>query len=252
MGQSAQKPNYTPFGSVFEPIGWINGKPVWPVLGGADDDGAQSGNGGTAGDGNGDGTGQSAGEQGSDGDGKGSEGDGQSAEESDDDKPVTRAEFDRLRNQLSAADKKREEAEAKVRKFEDANKSELEKAQAERDKANEERDSAREQLLEVGIREAFRDTSEELKHSWHNTKVAMRLLDKDLYQVADDGTISGMEKAVKALAKDHAYLLKAANSNDGGGRPSGAPLNGGGSGKPTTDKAKLAKKYRALQGRGGE
>lgn len=253
MGQSAQKPIYTPFGSLFEPIGFIGGKPVWPVIGGAEGDGTQSGSEGTqGGEGN---AGQSAGEEqnsGGEGSGNGSEGDGQSANESEEDKPVTRAEFDKLRNQLSAADKKRAEAEAKVQKFEDANRSELEKAQKAAEEAAKERDSAREQLREVGIREAFRDVSETQKPplTWHNNIVAMGLLDKDLYEMAEDGTVSGMDKAVKALAKDHSYLL---NTGKGGGEggASGAPLNGGKTNAPTTDKDKLAVKYRALRGRGG-
>lgn len=245
MGQSAQKPSFTPFGSIFEPIGWINGKPVWPVIGGAEDDGTQSGPEGT------ENAGQDEGGQGSEGSGNDSEDDGQSANDSEGEKPVTRVEFDRLRSQLSAADKKREEAENKVKKFEDANRSELEKAQKAAEEATAERDSAREQLREVGIRESFRDVSEDQKPPlvWHNTKVAMGLLDKDLYAIAEDGAVSGMDKAVKALAKDHAYLLNKETSGDG--KSSGGSFNGGKPGTDTTDAEKLKRKYRALQGRGG-
>lgn len=245
MGQSAQKPSFTPFGSIFEPIGWINGKPVWPVIGGAEDDGTQSGSDGT------DNAEQGEDDKGSEGSGNDAEESGQSANDSDGDKPVTRVEFDRLRSQLSAADKKREEAENKVKKFEDANRSELEKAQKAAEEAVAERDSAREKLRDVGIREAFRSFSDEQKPPfvWHNIEVAMDLLDKDLYAMDDDGKVSGMDKAIKALAKDHAYLLNKETSGDG--KSSGGSFNGGKTNTKTTDENKLKMKYRALQGRGG-
>jgi hypothetical protein len=45
-----------------------------------------------------------------------------------DPKPVTREEFDRLRSQLSASDKRRDEAEKKLKAQDDAKKDELTKA----------------------------------------------------------------------------------------------------------------------------
>jgi hypothetical protein len=265
MGQSTQRPEFTPFGSVFAPIGWINGKAVWPILGGNGEggDGSNGDNGAQGGDGNasGDGTGQSAG----DGSGNGSdgEGSGQSAGNADQDKPVTREEFDRLRNQLSAADKNKSAAQTaldaankKIKEFEDKDRSELEKAQNDLEEANKERDSAREALRTVSIRDAFRDASEGASPPlvWHNTGVAMGQLDQELYELGDDGTVKGMDKAVKELAKNHAYLLKTASSDggNGGGRTGGSYNNGSGGGSGSgPDRKKLAGKYPALRGRGG-
>lgn len=255
MGQSAQMPEFTPFGTVFQPIGFIGGKPVWPILGGAPEDG--TGDGSQDGSGNGDGAGQSAGD--GDGNGDGTDGNGQGTGDADgDQRPVTREEFDRLRAQLSAADKNKSQAEkdlaearAKLKQFEDKDRTELEKAQNDLKEAVEARDSALEKLRDFQIIEAFRNASEAEKPplNWHNTKVAMGQLDSNLYKIEDDGSVTGMDKAVKALAKDHEYLLK--KEQGAAGKSGGSFNNGSGGGNKTADAEKLKNKYAALRGRGG-
>lgn len=48
----------------------------------------------------------------------------------------------------------------------------------------------------------------ETKHSFVNTKAALKLLDTSDVEIDDDGTVDGMEEAIEQLAKDHPYLLK--------------------------------------------
>ena len=253
MGQRAQMPAFTPFGTLFEPIGYIGGKPVWPILGGAPEDGKAA----DAVDGT-----ENAGQRASDDDPeleKDLDNAGQGADDEDPDgegETVSKAKFDRILAQLSAADKKRAEFEKKVQEFEDKDKSELERAQSELE-ALRKRDSERDaSLKEIRLRDAFRDASGEAEIFWHNTDIALSQLDKDLLEIDDDGKVTGgMAKAVKALAKESKFLVNPIGANgDSGdnGKKSGGSFNGKDGGKkPVTDKDKLLGKYPALRGRGG-
>lgn len=247
MGQSAQRPNFTPFGTVFQPIGFINGKPVWPVLGGAPEDGDGSsgaGDDGNAGDGKQDGDGDPAGD-GNDGSGDGSE----SLNDGSGEKTYTQAEWDALQNRMKAADRRASTAENKVTEFERANQTELERYKAENEELKK-RDGEREtEFQTLRLRDAFRDASGEAEIVWHNPGLALDQLNRDLI-TEEDGKIKGMAAAIKALAKDHPYLVKDKETT-GGGRASGSPTNGKPSGGTTTDRDKLAAKFPALRGRGG-
>jgi hypothetical protein len=257
MGQSAQFPEFTPFGTAFAPIGHINGKAIWPVLGGATEGENGNEDGSQGGSENAGGTGQGAGDGSGNGDGSG--GDGQGANADGDQRSVTREEFDRLRAQLSAADKNKSEAQkeldaakAKLKQFEDKDRTELEKAQNDLQEATKKATELETKLRDFQIVEAFRAASEAEKPplNWHNTKVAMGQLNSGLYEIKDDGSVTGMDKAVKALAKDHDYLLKKEQSG-GGGKSGGSFNNGSGAGTGNLDRKKLEGKYPGLRGRGG-
>lgn len=236
-------PEFTPFGNVFEPIGYINGKPVWPVLGGAPEDGE---NDGTEEDADAE-DGQSADTDGSDSD-DGTDDSGQSAGESSE-KPVSRAEFDALTRRLSAADKKRVEAEKRAKAFEDRDKTELQKLQDENETLRK-RDSERDEAMRgVQLRDAFRDASDAKKITWHNSALALKELNRDAITIEDDGKVKGMDAAVKALSEAHPYLVVTETAGSGSSGGSFNNKNGGGSGKIPKDK--LANKYAALRGRGG-
>ena len=252
MRQSAQKPSFTPFGTEFRPIGFINGKPVWPVIGGADGDEGSSGTG--SGDGNeGDGGGGDG--QGKAGDGNEGTGDGsQSGQNEGSGETVSKAEFEALQNRMRAADRRASTAESELKKRQDAEKSELEKLQAENADLKK-RDSERdEQFRTLQTKDAFRDASSAHKPplTWHNFGLAMKELNRDLITVEDDGTVKGMEAAVKKLATDHPYLVKEDGSGEGAGQASGGSFNGKKTtGTETKDKTRLAAKYPQLRGRGG-
>lgn len=247
-------PEFTPFGTVFQPIGEINGRKIWPILGGAEGDNGGDGSSGSGdgdssntggnGTGAGDGSGSSPAD-GTDGSGDGSDGDGSTGD------TISKDEYEKLRARMVAADRAKTAAEKKVEEFEAKNRTELENAKIEAEKARKERDEANEKLRDVAVENAFRDASDTAKPPivWHNSRVAMSQLDKTKYEIGEDGTVKGMDKAVKALADEHAYLLKKQEQQGGksGGSYNG-PANGSGS---TTDSKALARKYPAIRGRGG-
>lgn len=249
MGQSAQKPSFTPFGTAFQPIGYINGKPVWPVIGGADGDGDE-GSSGTGDDGDaGDGNDQGNAAAGSDGTGDSSE----SGKAGGSEETVSKAEFEALKRRMQAADQRASNAETKVKDFEDKDKSDLEKANnrvEELEKRDRERDA---DFKALQMRDAFRDASDAEELSWHNSGLAMKELKQDLITVEDDGTVKGMVNAIKALAKDHPYLVKPKDDDDNNeGQASGGSFGGKQGGKKVVDdKNKMSAKYPALRGRGG-
>ena len=123
--------------------------------------------------------------------------DGQSA--------VSREEFDRLRAQLAAADKKRQEAEAAHAQLRDKDMPQLQKLERDLQDAT----KAREELAAVNqglrVENAFL-TANDLE--WHNPSAALQLLDRTKITVDSDGNVQGMKEALKALATAHPYLLK--------------------------------------------
>lgn len=202
------------------PLAWIGGRPVWPVAGaegegeGGETGGAQGGSGGTGG---------AQGGSTSDGSTGGEtkkEGDGERQTSSD---TVSREEFDRIRNQLSAADKKREEAEKRAKEYEDKDKGELEKATERADTAEKRVQALETQLADMRLSEAMLTDKEYGADKWHDPEdvlVRLRKAAKDdasSVSIAEDGTVKGISAFLKQLATNKKYLLKTPAQGAGGG-----------------------------------
>lgn len=169
--------------------------------------------------------------------------DGQSA--------VSREEFEKLRAQLAAADKKRAEAEAAHAQLRDKDMPAIQKLErdlAEMTKAREEMTAANQALR---VENAFLMSNE---HDWHNPSAALQLLDRSKITVDAEGNVVGMKDALKALASAHPYLLKPKPAEGQGGAgspapPGTSPANGGIA--PTTgaapDKRAMAARFPALR-----
>jgi hypothetical protein len=247
MGQSAQHPEFTPFGTVFQPIGFIGGKPIWPILGGAPDDG--EGDGSQSGDGTG--TEENDGNENNDGQGNNGDGNGDgtgSESDREDAKTYSSHEYDALHRRMQAADKRAGDAEKRLKAIEDKDKSELDKLREENDELRKREEERAEEFQTLRLRDAFRDASGEKKIVWHNSTLALKELNRDLLTFEDDGTVKGMERAVDKLAKDHPYLVK---PEEGSGKKSGGSFNNGSGSGAAIDGKKMAGKYPALRGRGG-
>lgn len=223
------------------------GAPIWPFRGASEPVGDASGQGAASGDGT---AGQGAGTTSGSTTDDSSTSDGQSAETTEGDDKVSRAEFDRLRNQLSAADKARQEAQDKIKAIEDKDKSELERA-TERAKTLEERVGALEaENQTLKLERAMLSDPEWGADKWHDPE---EVLDKVMRAVRDeqvvvkDGEVDrdSVKKFLKDLASKKQYLLKTSAGSSNGGK-SGSAVGGGdrrGASGETTDDD-IRKKYR--------
>jgi hypothetical protein len=91
----------------------------------------------------------------------------------------------------------REAAEAKVKEFEDRDKSELEKVQAERDTAVKAAADAAERAKRAALRSAIVDAA--AKAGALDPDDIAKLLPADAVSIDDDGVVSGAAEAIKAL-----------------------------------------------------
>lgn len=219
-------------------------KEIWPILG-AEDNGQPDNAGGTGGTGDGSGTG-GTGTGGTGGDGTGSTGGsgdgtgGSSDNETDPEKLRQKAkdandEAARRRHSEKAARDELEATKAKLKEFEDKDRTELEKAQRDVAEITARAEKAEAQVKELQIHNAFLGSN---KHSWQNGSTALKLADLSDVKIDEDGKVTGLDKALDKLAKEHAYLLKPdTNSGQGGsgGQGSGAPAGSGGQGHNTKD-----------------
>lgn len=233
------------------PVGWLpDGSPIWPVAGG-------DGEGGS-GESGGDGTGTTGGT---------TDPANTGAEESDDansdDPGKLKAELAKARarvQELSSENANRrvagktvqqqlEEAQAKLRGIEDKDKSETELAKRAADEAQQKLEAKEAELNKVRIQNAFFSSN---KYEWQNAAHAMALADMSDVKIEDDGKVSGLDKALDALAKSHKYLLKNSNSNGApSGTPASGPANAGRTGGPpgTNNRPAQESRFPALRSR---
>lgn len=86
-------------------------------------------------------------------------------------------------------------------------------------------------------------------YSWHNPKRALKLVDLSEVEIADDGTVKGLDNALKNLAKSDPYLIKAVEKDDGKPGPkTGDTVNPPKNQKQgEADREKLLQKYPGLR-----
>jgi chromosome segregation ATPase len=179
---------------------------------------------------------------------------GQSAQQQAAD-AVSRAEYDQRMAQLAAADRKREEAEQKLKALQDAALSEEEKRKRDLEAATEQIKAKDDEIKGLKLERAFlKDNT----HEWHNPDAALKLVDLSNVAISDDGKTTGLKEALEALAKAHPYLVKPKADTTGDGAAStagqsagvtGVAGQGGGSGQGNAGRAALEKKFPALKGR---
>lgn len=194
--------------------------------------------------------------------------DGDDSEEEE--KPKTKSkskpkETDAQRiRRLNAENKSRREAleaaEERLRAIEDKDKSELEIAKRDYEELKAKYERVPETLNSLRIENAFLKLS---GYDWHDPDDALEYLRKTgEVTIDDDGTVDGLEQAVKDLAKKKPYLLKGEEDNEEEPRQrrtSGARGSSGagvGSGPKSTkaatkvaQRAKLMEKYGLNHGR---
>lgn len=198
-------------------IGWrtarpgeVGAQPIWKQAGGADDDGGDGTGDGDGGDGDGSGDGDAD----QDKDGKANT----DKDKGDGDKVVPQSKYDQIKKQLSEADKKKSAAERELQKIKDKDKPEVERVQGELATAVKERDELQTNFTGLARKYAFVSTSNDLGIQWVNTRTALRVAELDDLEISSDGTVEGIEGVLKQLAKDHPYLVKPKESDDGDGK----------------------------------
>lgn len=193
----------------------------WKMEDDNDDDDDNSGDGG---DDDNDNSGDSGSGDGDDGD------DGDSGDGDDDD---TKAEIEKLKKRLKAADQRASKAEKKIQDQENAKKDDLTKAQDRVTELETQVGELQGQLQSERLNNAFLAAN---KHTWHKPGSALKLAQSEGYLddvVDDDGSVSekALSSALSKLAKEHPYLVKPSGSGSSGDSA------GGRSGNNKDDKA---------------
>jgi hypothetical protein len=229
-------------GAPLEPIGSFrakNGsiKVVWPILGAAEGDDAGADGGGEGGDGSGS-EGQGGGEGGGEDKGK---------QIDPNDLKAVQEELERVKSRMQAADKRASDAETKVKEYEDKDKDELTKTTERVTELETENKALETAVNSLRIENEFLASN---KYTWHNPKRALSLADLSEVTITEDGKVEGLDKALDALAKSDAYLLKKEDGEEE--PPEGSSGSGAGSGRKgdkgkVADKEALQKKYPALR-----
>lgn len=218
-----------------QPLLWINGFPVCQFIGaeGGDDDGR------------GDNTEDESVEE-----GVGASGSGKDPK---DDLEAVTARMKAADRNAAEARKALEAANAKIKEFEDKDRSELEKAQNDAREAQEVRDKLNQTVSGLRMQVAFLSSNDV---NWHDPAVALRLLDTTDISIDDDGNVKGMKEAIKRLADGHKYLVKSKDGDAGNGdeeRPprkkTGDSTNGSVGGGSKIDRKKMEERFPALRGR---
>ena len=238
------------------PIAIVDGELVFSIRG-AEDDGDGS-----------DGTGD-----GSDSDGDGDDSDSDDDDDSDDDadsksrKKTGDPDKDRAIRQaierkqaLRAKEAELAAANEKLRELENKDKSDLEKLQSDYQVLEKDRDSWKakhEELLQTGATHTMElealKASPALKIEWRDLDDVLTWLGKqETVVVEEDGKVTGVKEALKALAKAKPHWVKDGSSGGNGGSggsggSSGGNIGGGsGRGKGNANRSKLEQKYPAI------
>ena len=188
-----------------------------------------------------DGRGGGGGTSPDDGDGLGADSDDSDDEDGSDDeeegkgkdakasseKMVSEAKYLQIKKHLSAADAKKAELEKELNALKTKDLPEAEKLTAERDEAVKARDTYRSKYENLARTNAFLTASSDLKISWVKVESALKLADLEDLEIDDDGSVDGIKDAVKALAREHPYLLAPKDSDEEGTNGKGAASKSG-------------------------
>lgn len=211
------------------------------------DDGDEGEEGGDGTDGSADG---SEGDEGSSGEeGTGSSGDGSNDDIKDPEKKRLSDEAAKYRTERNDMKAELDEARKRLKEIDDADKSELEKAQSDLADAQAETDKLRTQVRDQAIELAFFTSG--AASLFKNAATARRLMDLDSLKVDEDGKVD--DKAVKKMAEDllksEPYLAASEGEGSSGDKEGGSPSNRRRKSGDDASKEKLKAKYPALASR---
>lgn len=147
------------------------------------------------------------------------------SEEETEEQPKTYSaeDYDRLMARMKAADRRASTAETRVKEFEKAGQSDLEKAQTEAQEAAKRAEAAEQALNVERIANAFLASN---SVNWHDPMDALKMLRSDFMdgvEISEDGRVTGMKDAIKRMAREKKYLV---NSESGTSASTSDGMNG--------------------------
>lgn len=214
-------------GEPIVPVGYVDGRPIYPIMGGAPDDDDDDDDDGDDGD--------DADKKKKSKDDVGSRDSGADADDDEDDRLA------QLEKRMKAADRRADEAERKLKEKEKAELGELERAKTELTEVQEELEKTQETVNRLRLENAFLTAN---THKWHDPDTALDLAQSKGYleDVLDEnGEVDkkALKKALDRLATEKKFLVQSEEKkkDDEPGEPSGEPA-GGRSDNSKDDKAR--------------
>lgn len=152
---------------------------------------------------------------------------------------VDRSELEKQQARTKAADERAARLDAELRQLRDKDLPEIDKLK--RDFVSSQEQVTKLQTInqQLALQVAFlKDNT----YSWHNPETALKLVDLTQVTVEEDGSVSGLKDALKALATSNDYLVKKETQTAPVGPPSTTPGNNGSTGnRPASAKAMSAR-----------
>lgn len=146
---------------------------------------------------------------------------------------VSREEFDAVRARMQAADQRASKAEADLKQLRDKDLPEADKLKRDFEESQKRVTDLQATNQKLALQVAFlKDNT----YTWHNPENALKLADLSQVTVEEDGSVSGLKEALKALATNNDYLLKKEAASTQETTPAGTATgnNGGNAGKPSS------------------
>lgn len=137
---------------------------------------------------------------------------------------VSKADLVKQQERTRAADERAAKVEAELKKLRDKDLPEHEKLARDYEEATKTVEALRVTNAQLALDNAFLSDN---SYEWQNPKRALQLIDRSQVTIEDDGTVSGMKDALKALATSDPYLLKPKTEKEPEKPGSTAPGNNG-------------------------
>lgn len=163
---------------------------------------------------------------------------------------VSQADFDRVVTQLRAADQNRSKAEQALQQLRDKDIPEMDRLKRDNQALTEQIDRLKDNDKKNAVKLAF---FAENSVKWHDAAAALQLADMSNVVINDDGTVTGLKKALEDLAKAKPYLVDKGTQeqpdNTGNAGTAGAPPMNGRPGTTKPDTNALVSRIPALGSR---
>lgn len=159
---------------------------------------------------------------------------------------VAKAELEQQRARTRAADERAARLDAELKQLRDKDLPEVEKLKRDFEETQQQVTTLRDTNQKLALQVAFlKDNT----YSWHNPETALKLVDLSQVTVEEDGSVSGLKDALKALATSNDFLVRKEATTEAPKPASTASGNNGGAGGSAPKRSQLAARFPALNTR---